>query len=145
MQAVKILKKKERGYRSYSEKTDLNGAYAGKRGVPLGILILYVLVNDCDVMFESLSAEAEGELGSEHSILNTSDQDIFSSVDKLSNIFDSHKLKIWELTCDYQGVRIHITGRTHGSILSIRSPLTSNIDFSPLMIDAEKATYNYQD
>lgn len=142
---MKIIKKKERGYRYYSEKMDLSEAYAGKKGVSSGTLILYVLVKDCDTKFESLSAEAEGELREEHNILNVSDPDFFSSVNNISHIFETQELRVWELTCNYKGVKIHITGRTHGSILSIRSPLSSDINFLPLMIEAETATYSYHD
>ena len=35
-QKMKILQRKERGYCSFIEKYDLCGAYAGKRGFPLG-------------------------------------------------------------------------------------------------------------
>lgn len=41
---MKIISKREKGYRFYSEKYDLNGAYAGKKDVPIGVLILYALV-----------------------------------------------------------------------------------------------------
>ncbi len=142
---MKIIKKKEQGYRFCSEKMDLSEAYAGKKGVSLGTLILYVLVKDCDTRFDSLSAEAEGELGEEHNILNVSDPDFFSSVNNISHIFETQELRIWELTCNYKGVKIHITGRTHGSIISIRSPLSLDINFIPLMVKAETATYSYHD
>lgn len=142
---MKILKKKERGYRFYSEKYDLNGAFAGKSGVPIGVLILYSLVKNIHVVFNKLTAEADGELGEAHNILNVSDTNIFSNVDNLSRIFNAQELKVWELSCNYGGVNIYITGRTHGSVLSIRSPLSSDINFIPLMMDVEMTTYNYHD
>ena len=142
---MKIISKRERGYRYYSEKYDLNGAYAGKKGVPVGVLILYVLVKKCDVVFHELTAEAEGELGEPHNILTVSDMEIFSSLGELVNTFSSQELNIWELKCDYKDTDIYITGRTYGSILSIRSPLSSNLNFLPLMSDMETATYSYHD
>lgn len=142
---MKILKKRERGYRFYIEKYDLNGAYAGKAGVPLGVLILFALVKDCGISFVELSAEAEGEMGEERNILSVSDTLLFTNVMELANVFQSQELVIWELECVYNGVKTYITGRTYGSILSVRSPLTSKINMMSLMSEAETATYNYHD
>lgn len=142
---MKIISKRERGYRLYSEKYDLNGAYFGKKGVPIGVLILYVLVKKSDIVFIELTAEAEGELGAPHNILTVSDMDIFRSLNELANTFSTQELNIWELKCNYKNSDIYITGRTFGSILGIRSPLTSNINFLPLMNDVETGTYDYHD
>lgn len=142
---MKIIKKKERGYRFYSEKYDLNMAYAGKSGVPIGVLLLYVLLHDCELSFYELSAEAEGELGTPHYILSVSDKVFCSDLLNLANSFISKELVIWELTCGIGDVKVNITGRTYGSILSIRSPLSSKVNFVPLMSKAEMATYAYHD
>ncbi len=142
---MKIISKREKGYRFYSEKYDLNDAYAGKKGVPVGLLILYVLVRECNVVFHELTAEAEGELGEPHNIFNVSDIGIFSSLSNLVNIFSSQELNIWELQCDYKNTHIYITGRAYGSILGVRSPLSPSVNLLPLMSDVETATYNYHD
>lgn len=142
---MKIISKRERGYRYYSEKYDLNGAYAGKKDVPVGLLILYVLVKKCGVVFNELTAEAEGELGEPHNILTVSDIELFSSLGELTNTFSSQELNIWELKCSYKDTDIYITGRTYGSILGVRSPLSSNVNLLPLMSDVETATYSYHD
>ncbi len=142
---MRILKRKEQGYRFNFERFDLNGVYAGKKSIPVGILILYVLVNDCNVIFRELSAEAEGELGEEHYIMSETDKRLLNNLNELASIFRSQELVIWELTCDYNNVVIHISGRTYGSILSIRTPMTESLNLIPLMRDAETATYNYHD
>ena len=144
---MKIIGKRERGYRFYSEKYDLNGVYAGKKDVPIGVLILYALVKNSDVVFAELTAEAEGDLGEPHNILtvSASDMGVFDSLNGLANTFASQELNIWELVCDYKGTHIFITGRTYGSILGIRSPLVSSVNLLPLMSDVETATYNYHD
>lgn len=66
---MKILKKKERGYHSFTEKYDLSGCYAGKHGVPLGVLLLFLLEQDAEFEFHGLTAEAQGEIGEERNIL----------------------------------------------------------------------------
>ena len=142
---MKIISKREKGYRFYSETYDLNGAYAGKKDVPIGVLILYALVKNCDIVFTELTAEAEGELGEPHNILKVSDMSMFSCLDELTNTFSSQDLFIWELKCNYKNSDIYITGRTYGSILGIRSPLTSSVNLLPLMSEAETATYCYHD
>ena len=142
---MKIISKRERGYRFYSEKYDLNGAYAGKKDVPIGVLILYVLVKKCDISFTELTAEAEGELGEPHNILKVSDMSTFSGLDEFANTFSTQELNIWELKCNYKDSDIYITGRTYGSILGIRSPLASSVNFLPLMSEVETATYCYHD
>lgn len=142
---MKIICKRERGYRFYSEKYDLNGAYAGKKDVPIGVLILYVLVKKCDVTFTELTAEAEGEIGEPHNILKISDVSMFSRLDDLAKMFSSQELNIWELKCNYKDSGIYITGRTYGSILGIRSPLASSVNLLPLMSEVETATYCYHD
>lgn len=140
---MKILKRKERGYRFFSEKYDLNGSYAGRRGVPIGLLLLYILATDTEVEFASFNAEAEGELGEPHNMLQESDRKIFSDLDELAELFKGQEFKIWELAGRYRNEEIYITGRTYGTVLSIRTPLTSDINVLPLMEAVESATHNY--
>lgn len=140
---MKIIKKKERGYRFYSEKYDLNGSYAGQGDLPIGVLLLYVLVRDSDIKFRSLSAEAEGELGEPHNLLNVNDLKLFSSPKKLADAFIVQDLFIWELTASYDNIEIFISGRTYGTVLSVRSPLNKKVNVLPLMNHIENCTYNY--
>ena len=142
---MRIISQREKGYRFYSEKYDLNGAYTGKKDVPIGVLILYALVQKCDITFSELTAEAEGELGEPHNILRISDVSMFTRLDDLVNVFRSQDLDIWELKCNYKNSDIYITGRTYGSILGIRNPLASSVNLLPLMSEVETATYCYHD
>lgn len=63
------IEKKERGYRSFTEEYDLSGCYAGKHGVPIGVLLLFLLEQDAEFEFHGLTAEAQGEIGEERNIL----------------------------------------------------------------------------
>ena len=66
-------------------------------------------------------------------------------MDNLSHVFETQELRIWGLRCKYKEEEIRIFGRTYESILSIMSPFSSDINFIPLMIEAETATYSYHD
>lgn len=140
---MRILKKKERGYRFYSEKYDLNGAYAGQNDIPIGVLLLYVLVKNTDSRFQGLSAEAVGEIGESRNIYNVESVKFFPELKKLAEIFVSQELVIWELTVDYEGIQIYVSGRTYGTVLSVRTPLISKVNVLPLMNQVENKTYGY--
>lgn len=140
---MKIIKKKERGYRSFIEKYDLNGSYAGQRGIPIGVLLLYILVENAEVSFMELTAEAEGEIGEAHNILNETDKNFLANLNNLAGVFKRQELMIWELKGKYANIEICITGRTYGTVLSIRTPLKSKVNMLPLMNAVELATYNY--
>lgn len=145
---MRIIKKKERGYRFFSEKYDLSGSYAGKEGISIGVLLLYILVQEKDFQFAELTAEAEGEIGEERNIFHVDPCDefhVFRNVEVLSDTFQQQKLVIWELKGIYQNVDVAITGRTYGTVLSVRTPLNSKINMIPLMSAAESATYDYCD
>jgi len=145
---LRIIKKKERGYRFFSEKYDLSGSYAGKQGIAIGVLLLYILVKTKDFQFAELTAEAERGIGEERNILHVPKRDefhIFSNIEVLSETFQQQKLVIWELKGIYQNVDVAITGRTYGTVLSVRTPLDSKINMIPLMSAAESATYDYYD
>lgn len=145
---LRIIKKKERGYRFFSEKYDLSGSYAGKEGISIGVLLLYILVQEKDFQFAELTAEAEGEIGEERNIFHVDPCDefhVFRNVEGLSDTFQQQKLVIWELKGIYQNVDVVITGRTYGTVLSVRTPLNSKINMIPLMSAAESATYDYCD
>lgn len=139
---MKILMKKERGYQSFIERYDLNEAYAGCENVPIGVLILFSLVKESEIVFKELLAEADGDLGEEHSIFRSTDASDFTSPIELAKIFKTQELVTWELECEYNDAPVRISGRTYGSILGIRCPL-SRINMIPLMSEVESATYKY--
>lgn len=140
---MNILKKKERGYQSFSEKYDLNNAYAGCPGVPVGVLLLYLLAQDSEVTFLEFTAEAESELGTPHEIWNETAVSTMVDVKKLAAAFKEKECVIWELVCQYQGAETRITGRTYGTVLSARTPLTAKVNLLPLFSRMETATYEY--
>lgn len=145
---MKIIKKKERGYRSFSEKYDLSGCYAGKSNIPIGILLLYILDQSTDFGFEGLTAEAQGDIGEERNILRVEkndEKDTFCDIESLADIFKNQNLIIWELRGTYQHTEVAVTGRIYGTIISIRTPLKSNTNMIPWMNAVETSTYDYHD
>lgn len=145
---MKVLKKKGRGYRSFSEKYDLSGCYAGKQGIPIGVLLLYILVQSTDFDMETLTAEAQGEIGEERNILRVDKWDgkaLFACPETVATVFKDQELVIWELQGTYQNTDVAITGRTYGTIISIRIPLKSKTNMIPWMSTVESATYDYHD
>lgn len=145
---MRILKKKERGYRSFSEKYDLSGSYAGKNGVPIGVLLLYILNESKDFALDDMTAEANGDIGEDRNILRvdaSNASQAFGSLAALAEIFKNQELVIWELRGKYQDVDVAVTGRTYGTIICIRTPLQSRLNLMPWMSAAENATYNYHD
>ena len=145
---MRILKKKERGYRSFSEKYDLSGAYAGKYGRSLGVLLLFILSTRYDIEVVEITAEANGDIGEEHNILHInkkSNEKVFKEITFMLDLFEQKEIEVWELKGLYNGIEIAITGRTFGSVLSVRTPLTSNINMLSVLSDVEVATYDYHD
>lgn len=95
---MKIISKRERGYRFYSEKYDLNGAYAGKKDVPIGVLILYVLVKKCDVS-DHVQVEEESTAENDYAEEDSVPEDEELSVDdeQSDELFDDVGVHTYEL------------------------------------------------
>lgn len=145
---MKILNKKTRVYSSYIEKYELNGVYAGQKDIPIGTLILYIIAQQPDIKFVSMSAEADGEIGEERNIVNielNQYQNIIANINRLTDIFIRMKLEIWELKCSYKDVELAIVGRTYGTILSIRYPINRSINLLPLFNFVENETWAYNE
>lgn len=140
---MKIIKKKEREDSFFIEKYDLNGAYAGQRDIPIGVMLLYILIEDTEFEFVELVAEAEGEPGEPYNILKVSNKQKFENMKDITEPFKQQKLKIWRLTGRYSGEEIYITGQTYGTILSVSTPLTARVNMLPLMSEVELVTYDY--
>lgn len=146
-QKMKILQRKERGYCSFIEKYNLCGAYAGKKGIPIGVLLLYIFLKRDDLKFIEMTAEAESEVGEEHNIVHVEEKGllVFKSEESIAELFLQKELQIWEIKVQYQNVDISVAGRTYGTVLSIRTPLTSGLNLIPLMSVLEQETYKYHD
>ena len=145
---MKILQRKEQGYCSFIEKYDLCGAYAGKTGLPIGVLLLYILFKRGDLKFIGMTVEGESEAGEEHDIVHVEKEEealVFKSEESIAGVFLQKELQIWEIKVQYQNVDISVTGRTYGTVLSIRTPLTSRLNLIPLMSALEQETYEYHD
>lgn len=143
---MKIVEKKVRGYRSYIEKYDLSGAYAGKHEIPIGVILLYILSKRKDIDSIEITAESKGDIGEERNIIHISkikNADIFEDLDAFSDFLMSKDLDIWELRGKYVDEEITIAGKVFGTMLSVCTPLTSELDIMPLMSTVEKETYSF--
>lgn len=145
---MKILNKKERVYQSYVETYDLSGAYAGKCGISLGVLLLFILSTRNDIEDVEITAESTGDIGETRNILHINKKangNLFKNITSLLDLFVQKEIAIWNLSGLYNGIEIVITGRIFGGVLSVQTPFTSHINMIPLMCDIETATYEYHD
>ncbi len=140
---MKVLKQKERGYHFFSEKLDLNGVYAGRSDIPIGVLLIDILSSTSDAKFIELSAEEEGEIGEPHNILILTRDEPFPKMEELAEMFKKQNIAVWEMKIEYQGAEIIVSGRTYGTILSVRTPLETRINVLPLFNAVENETFKY--
>ena len=143
---MKIEKYMEQGYSSYKNRFNLLDANKETRGIPIGVLLLYIIYNLDDFDFSSLFAEEDTDHDMMGNILRIDEHNEERELGRIKDLSDSFldlELNRWMLYGKYKGVKIQMSGYRDSSIISVIYPLEMKLDLKSVMEEVEKKTYQF--